>query len=114
MNSLLQKKLSKKEKKAIQGLKEQLKKDFSVKEIVLFGSKARGDSDAESDLDVLVVLNDEVDDDIRKKVFSLSFELELKYDVIFGILVEQKDFWDSPRGRSMPIRWNIDKEGIEV
>ena len=114
MDSLLQKKLNSNEKQALQKLKEQLEREYPVAEIVLFGSKTRGDSDMESDLDVLVVLNDEVDDDVRKKIFSLSYELELKYDVIFGILVEQKDFWDSPRGLSMPIRWNIDKEGIKI
>jgi len=98
----------------LQKLKEQLEDRYPISEIVLYDSKARGDSGKESDLDVLVVLNGKVDDSIRKKIFSLSYEIELEHDVIFGILVAQKDFWDSPRGRSMPIHWNIDREGIAV
>ena len=101
-------------KKALLGLKKVLLKNFSVAEIILYGSKAGGDSDKESDIDVLVILRNGVDDSTREAIFSISFKIEMKYDVIFGILVEPEDFWNSPSARSMPIHWNIEKEGIAV
>ena len=100
--------------KALLELKKILLKNFPVAEIILYGSKARGNSDKESDIDVLVILENEVDDDIREKIFSMSFKIEMKHDVIFGILLEPEDFWSSPLARSMPIHWNINKEGIAV
>ncbi|MFO7928635.1 MAG: nucleotidyltransferase domain-containing protein [Candidatus Humimicrobiaceae bacterium] len=102
------------EKEALHELKEILLKNFPLAKLVLYGSKAREDFDRESDIDILVILKGKVDDSIREKIFSLSYEIELKYDVIFGILVEPEDFWDSPLAESMPIHWSIDKEGIVV
>jgi len=114
MNYLLKNKLNENERKALTELKKSLKKDYQVSEIVLYGSKARAESDTESDIDVLVVLDNKVDDALREKIFNLSFEIELKYDVVFGILIEQGNFWSSSRAKSMPIYWNIKREGIPL
>jgi len=51
---------------------------------------------------------------LREEIFSIGFKIELEYDVIFGILVESEDFWNSLLGKSMPIHYNIDREGILV
>ncbi len=80
------------EKKALLELKKVLLKNYLVAEIVLYGSKVRGDPDRESDLDVLVILRNGVDDGIREEIFSISFKIEMKYDIIFGILIEPEDF----------------------
>ena len=102
------------EKKALLELKKTLFDNFLVSELILYGSKARGDSDKESDLDVFVILDNEVNDDIREKIFSISFKIEIKYDVIFGIIVENKDFWNSSIAEAMPIHRNIYMEGVAV
>jgi excisionase family DNA binding protein len=106
--------LKKKEIEALLELKRILFNNFSVLEIILYGSKTRGDFNKESDIDVLVILNTEVNDDIREKIFSIGFKIEIKHDVIFGILVENKDFWVSPLARTMPIHKNIYLEGVTV
>jgi len=102
------------EKKALLELKKILFKSFSVSGIILYGSKARGDFDEESDIDILIILNNKVDDNIREKIFSMSFKIEIKYDVIFGILVESEDFWNSPIAEAMPVYGNISREGVLV
>jgi len=102
------------QKKALLELKKRLLGRFPGAEIILYGSKARGDFDEESDIDVLIILKNRVDDSLREEVFSMSFKVELKYDVIFGVLVEPEDFWNSPLAKAMPIYWNIDREGIAV
>ena len=106
--------LKENEKKALLELKKRLLESFPVAEIILYGSKARGDFDEESDIDILVILKNRVDNSLREKIFSMSFKIELKYDVIFGILVEPEDFWNSPLAKTMPIHGNIDREGIIV
>lgn len=114
MKRLKELNLKENEKKALLELKARIFERFPDAEIILYGSKARGDADEESDIDVLVLLNQEVDDYLREGIFSLSFKIELKYDVIFGILVESKQFWNTDLARAMPIHWSIDKEGIPV
>jgi len=102
------------EKKALLELKKTLFDNFTVSEIILYGSKARSDSGKESDMDVLVILDNEVNDDIREKIFSISFKIEIKHDVIFGIIVENKDFWNSSLAEVTPIHRNIYMEGVAV
>jgi len=29
-------------------------------------------------------------------------------------MVENKDFWDSPLAKAMPLHWNIDREGVTI
>ena len=65
-------------------------------------------------MDILIILKNKVDDNIREKVFSMSFKIEIKYDVIFGILVESENFWSSPLAETMPIHCNISREGVLV
>jgi predicted nucleotidyltransferase len=52
--------LSDSEKKSIWKLKERLSEAFRLRELILFGSKARGDSEEWSDVDVLVLADDEI------------------------------------------------------
>lgn len=56
IKSITQLKLKEHEKKAVQELKETLIERLPEVEILLYGSKARGDSETFSDIDVLVLL----------------------------------------------------------
>jgi len=114
MKNLEQLNLKDNEKKALLELKKRLLERFPDAEIVLYGSKARRDSNEESDIDVLVLLNREVNNTLEEKIFSTAFKIELKYDVIFGTIVYPQKFWDSPLGKAMPLHWNVDKEGVAI
>lgn len=80
--------------------------------IILYGSKARGDFEDESDIDLLFLVNSQVTSKLEEEIFDLSYDFELKYDVVFGEIVENKDFWNSPLANAMPLHWNIDRNGV--
>jgi len=102
------------EKNALQELKEKIHARFPDAEIILYGSKARGDSDEESDIDLLILLESPINTKLEEEIFHLSYQIELKYEVVFGEIVENKDFWNTPLANAMPLHWNIDREGIQI
>jgi len=98
---------------AVEEFKQKVIKRFGNAEIILFGSKARGDGDEYSDIDVLVLLEHEPNISIEKEIIDIGFEVEIKHDVVLGIITHSKIFWDS-RGLLMPIHREIEKEGIRI
>lgn len=82
-------------------------------ELILFGSYARGDFHAESDIDFAVVLRDSTTrttDEIMR-ISPLSAELSYKYGVMVSVLpVSAQKLTASMQG----VYQNIRKEGIRV
>jgi predicted nucleotidyltransferase len=100
---------------AIQELKLRLVTLFgSEVELKLFGSFARGDDREYSDIDILVLLAGQVNHSIEEKVFDTAYDLELKYGVVFGIIVYEKAFWNSDLATTMFLHRNIEAEGLAV
>jgi len=68
-------KLTQTEKTVLGDLVHALKSELGVKQVMLYGSAARGSLDIESDIDLLVVLP-EVDWEIEKRVGGLAFDAD--------------------------------------
>lgn len=114
MKNIAKIKLKKNENKALYEFKQRLLKKFPKTEIILYGSKAREDYDEFSDMDLLILVESELSRVLKEEIGEVKYEIELKYDVIFGLIVENKDFWGSSLAKAMPLHWNIDKEGATV
>lgn len=114
MKRLNQLKLKDNEERAIQELKERLLKKFPDAKIILYGSKARGNYEEFSDIDMLILLPLEVDNKLKKEIVGLAFDIELECDVVFGLLIKSKNFWNSSLSKAMPIHWNVDREGVSI
>jgi len=102
------------EKNALRELKERILERFPNAEIILYGSKARGDSNKESDIDLLILVESLVNTKLEEEIFHISYQIELKYELVFGEIVENKDFWNTPLANAMPLHWNIDREGVHI
>jgi len=86
----------------------------NLKAVILYGSMARGDFDDESDIDVLVVLND-ISDYVEEldKTFQIQYELEMKYDcdfIISCVIATSKDY----ETKIEPLFLIIHHEGISI
>ncbi len=101
--------------KATHKLKEILTKKFSDElEIYMFGSSARNDYNKYSDIDILVLYPGDINNNIEENINNITYDIELEYDVVFGILVYSKSFWYSNTAREMPLYQNVQKEGIAI
>ncbi|MDR3450798.1 MAG: nucleotidyltransferase domain-containing protein [Alphaproteobacteria bacterium] len=94
-----------------------LKKSYDVAELIAFGSRARGDNRADSDLDLAVILNG-----ARKNFLDTKLDMaNCAFDVLMetGILVQPLPLWKDdlrrPENFSNPdLIKNILAEGARV
>ncbi|MBW1922078.1 MAG: nucleotidyltransferase domain-containing protein [Deltaproteobacteria bacterium] len=100
------------EKTAILEATKMLKKRFSVKDVILFGSKARGDDDSESDIDLLLVSTHPISWKERQAIIHALFDLGMKYDVIFSILDTTERDFKQGIFTAFPIYEEIKREGV--
>lgn len=62
----------------------------AIVELRLFGSKARGESSPESDIDVLVVM-EEVTPQLKNHVVDLAFDINLEHRVLISPVVFSRE-----------------------
>jgi predicted nucleotidyltransferase len=83
-------------------------------ELYLFGSVARNDYDPDSDIDILVLVPGKVDTKLEIEILHLAYDIELKYDVVFGLVVNEKEFWESEKASVMPFHQNLQREALRI
>ena len=64
-----------------------LKANLPVEEVILFGSKARGDDTCDSDMDLLVLLKGERPADASRRVWEVLWDVQMKHAVGLSPLV---------------------------
>ncbi|MCO6040545.1 nucleotidyltransferase domain-containing protein [Thermococcus alcaliphilus] len=95
-------------KKALEVFLKRIKEKFGdeIQEIIVFGSYARGESEEESDIDVMIVGNVPLED-----VIDISTEVLLEYgELISPIIISPEEF----RRRNDSFIQTIKEEGIRV
>jgi uncharacterized protein len=80
-------------------------------DVILYGSRARGDANEYSDYDILVLTNGPADIPVHKKMIENISPLELDGAVLTLALYNRQQ-WDNPLYRAMPFHENIDREGV--
>lgn len=90
---------------------EKLRKKYPEARVWLFGSCAKGEETAESDIDVCVVLPDMKRED-RLAVSDIAWEVGLCYEIhISTIVISQSNFEHGPVSSS-PLIHAIQTEGV--
>ena len=82
-------------------------------EIILYGSRARGDNNPESDWDILILVESEVDLDYERLFRHKLYDLELETGEAFSIIVYNRTDWRS-RYWMTPLFQNVSKEGVRI
>jgi predicted nucleotidyltransferase len=101
-------------RKVKQRLSEQL--GDALERVILFGSVARRTATTDSDIDVMVIINDdlmEVDWHTRSDVRELIYDVELEDEVVFDLSVMGKSELQGIKGHT-PFVENVLREGIEI
>jgi len=112
MRTLEQLPLTEREKRAIKEAAKLLKEKFMVSEVILFGSKARGDDDPESDIDLLLLTPEPLSWQERENIINTLFDVELAYDVVISIMDTTVSEWENGVFTVLPIHKNISRDGV--
>lgn len=112
MKSLNDIQLSNKDRQGIINAVNLLKRQFPVEQVILFGSKARGTDDPESDIDLLVLTKRKLDWQEREKLINDLFDIELAHDVVISTLVVPKNEWEQGYWTVLPIKDEIERDGV--
>lgn len=101
-------------KKFLEQVKKAVQEIEADAEILLYGSRARGDSLDQSDWDFLILLNGKVDDKRTDRIRHRLYEIEWEFGEVISSIIRNKKQWNSMPYRSMPIHQIIDREGIAL
>jgi uncharacterized protein len=100
------------EKKALQELKNKIRL-YNIIDIKLYGSKARGDSTADSDIDVMIEIEDN-DYKTKSAISNIIYEIDLEYDTFISpVYFSRMEIEEGPMSES-PLYKAIQREGISL
>ncbi len=102
-----------KESEILRKLIKEIKKLEPKAEVVLFGSKARGDDRVESDTDLLILIGSD-DGDKKEKIKDVCFQFELEYDILISPLVHTKEEWNFFPYNVSEIKYFIERDGVRL
>ncbi|MEA2075012.1 MAG: nucleotidyltransferase domain-containing protein [Euryarchaeota archaeon] len=99
-------------KNILEEFKEEIGKLYGtrLKEVILYGSWARGDATDESDIDLLIVLEGKIVPSAEiDRMIDIITEINLKHDVLLSVYpISEQDY----SVINSPLLINVRKEGI--
>lgn len=101
------------ELQAVEMLKNEVSRRYGLLDLRVFGSKARGDFSSDSDIDVMLEL-DEFTPEIESAIDDIVFDINLDHDCfITTVIFSRKELDEGPMGES-PLYKAIEREGIKI
>lgn len=87
--------------------------ELNVVDMRLFGSKARGDFDPDSDLDILIILEN-ADWTVRDQIHLLAARVSLEYDVLINTHLFSRAGWENMTHRRATLWRHVQCDGIPL
>jgi uncharacterized protein len=94
-------------------LKERLSEIVPLIDFRIFGSRARGDEDEYSDMDVFIKI-EYLNKDLKEKISDIVWEVGFEHFIVISPLIFTRDEIENSPLRSSPIVKNIAEEGVVV
>jgi uncharacterized protein len=83
-------------------------------DIILYGSRARGDATSESDWDFLILLDGPVNAERTDRIRHALYELEWDIGTVISSVVRNRMEWQTPIYQASNFRQAVQKDGISL
>lgn len=94
-------------------LKRRLTEVVNLIDFKVFGSRARGDADEYSDMDVFLEL-ESLDNNLKERISDIVWEVGFENYIVISTLIFTRDEIENSPLRASPIVHNIAAEGVTV
>lgn len=108
------KKLQKADVSLLNQVEQQIHSIVPKAEVILYGSRARGDAGPTSDWDFLILVDQPLDRDRIMELKNRLYDLELETDTVLTSIVRTRDEWNSPRYSVLPFKRIVEQEGVSL
>jgi predicted nucleotidyltransferase len=83
-------------------------------EIILYGSRARGDETDDSDWDFLVLVDGSLDERRTDKIRHCLYEIEWECGEVLSCIVRTREEWESSLYKTLPLYKIVKSHGITL
>jgi len=83
-------------------------------EIILYGSRSRGDATSESDWDILVLVDGAITDKRTDRIRHRLYEVEWESGEVISSIVRSREEWNSELYQAMPFHKRVQQEGLRL
>lgn len=85
----------------------------AVERMVIYGSKARGEAHPDSDLDVLLIVNNNAKR-LKRELRRIGYLLAATLDILPSILAYTHDEWESRRKSGSAFRQAVERDAVRI
>ena len=85
----------------------------AVVRMLVYGSKARGESHPDSDVDVLLVVRNDAGP-LKRPLRNIGYELAATSDAVPSILAYTEDEWQERTNKGYPFQHAVERDGVSV
>lgn len=111
---LILKSLSENQQKVLQRCKEIILEVVPNAQLILYGSRARGEAMEDSDYDLLVIIDGPINWQLERIIGDKIYELELETDNVLSLQIISSETWNSRSYKSLPFHQNVIRDGISI
>ena len=98
----------------ISRIKEVIREEDPHSEALLYGSRARGDADAESDWDLVILLSVPVTEEIKRAIRHRLYEIEWETGQVISCVIYNKAQWEGIPLRETPFHRRVIQEAVRI
>jgi predicted nucleotidyltransferase len=102
------------EKQILEAFRRKVAECLPLSQLILFGSRARGDASPDSDMDVVVILDEPVIGRSYDLVSQFAWEVGYPHGIVVVPVVLSRTAWENGPERLSLLAQAVEREGVHV